>query len=68
MKHGTRFEILLPAENSQALNELAAASGLPAAALARIAIKRLLNHRDDVLHGLTGEPQIAAAEPRHGAI
>ena len=68
MKHSKRFEIQLPAENRQALDELADAAGLSSAALARIAIRRLLNHRDDVLHGLTGEPQIAADEPRHGAI
>ena len=67
MKHGTRFKITLPAENWRALDETAVAAGLTAADMARIAIKRLIGHRDDVLHRLTGELQIATYEPRHGA-
>jgi hypothetical protein len=67
MRHGTRFDIQLPAENRRALDEPAVAAGLTAANMARIATKRLISRRDDVLHGLTGEPQIAGYESRHGA-
>jgi predicted DNA-binding protein len=44
-----RFEFRLPAHCRRELDELAEATGLSSAALTRLAIQRLLKHRDVLL-------------------
>lgn len=67
MDRPTRFEITLPADRRQALNELAAEIGLSASDLARLAINRLLSEHGDMLRGFKiqrqGKPCLRDATP-----
>jgi hypothetical protein len=56
MAETSRFEIVLPADRRAALGALAAEAGLSAAALARLAIVRMLNDPEV----LTGRKQARA--------
>lgn len=51
MDRPTRFEITLPADRRQDLNDLANDLGLSASDLARLAIARLLAARDELVAG-----------------
>jgi hypothetical protein len=52
MAETARFEIILPASRRAELEGLAVETGISASALARLAIKRMLNARDELLgHG-----------------
>jgi hypothetical protein len=45
----TKFEFRIPVEDRRQLDELAAATGLPAAGLTRLALHRLFAQRDMLL-------------------
>jgi hypothetical protein len=55
MNDATRFEFLLPAEQRGELDELAAATGLSVADLARLGIGWVIKRRDVLVNGREGE-------------
>jgi hypothetical protein len=56
MNDATRFEFLLPAGQRGELDELAAATGLSVADLARLGIGWVIKRRDVLVNGREGEP------------